>query len=307
MEEDIKKTISAVVVTHNRKELLKECLDSILCQVYPVDLIIVIDNASTDGTTEFLKENHYFDNAKIDYIRLPENTGCSGGFYEGIKKAYEKKFDFIWVMDDDAIVREDTLEALINFGNIVKEFGFLSSKAIDAGNLPINVPKIDSRLSSNRYPVWPQFLEYNAVSIRMSTFVSTLINAHIIGQIGFPLKECFMYVDDYEYTNRISGKLKSYIVGNSIVLHKRKIAKPPLIYLEEDKNRIKNHYYKYRNEFFYFRKNGPFKLFKMILQAFYNLYKSLFSKKYPLYKAGIIIRGVFASIFFRPKIEYPQS
>lgn len=48
-----KEKIAAVVVTYNRKELIGECLDAILLQTYPVDSIILIDNASTDGTPEF--------------------------------------------------------------------------------------------------------------------------------------------------------------------------------------------------------------------------------------------------------------
>ena len=87
-----KEKIAAVVVTYNRKELLKECLDALLRQTYSVDSIILIDNASNDGTPEFLKENGYLDNPKIDYVRLPENTGSAGGFYDGVKRGYKKGF-----------------------------------------------------------------------------------------------------------------------------------------------------------------------------------------------------------------------
>ena len=93
--ENKKEKIAAVVVTYNRKELLKECLDALLAQTHPLDSIILIDNASTDGTPEFLKEKGFLDNPKIDYVRLSENSGGAGGFYEGMKRGYEKGFDWV--------------------------------------------------------------------------------------------------------------------------------------------------------------------------------------------------------------------
>ena len=57
-------TICAVVVTYNRKELLIECLESLKEQSRTLDAILIIDNASTDGTPEILLKNGY-----IDHIR----------------------------------------------------------------------------------------------------------------------------------------------------------------------------------------------------------------------------------------------
>ena len=85
------KSIVAVVVTYNRKLLLMECLQAILEQTYPVSKILLIDNASTDGTEETLSENGYLVNPKINYIKMKVNTGGSGGFYEGMKRTMQKK------------------------------------------------------------------------------------------------------------------------------------------------------------------------------------------------------------------------
>jgi len=109
-----KEKIAAVVVTYNRKDLLKECLDALLNQTRPLDSIILIDNASTDGTPEFLKEKGYLDNPKIDYVRLPENTGGAGGFHEGVKRGYEKGYDWLWLMDDDALPEKSSLNNLLD-------------------------------------------------------------------------------------------------------------------------------------------------------------------------------------------------
>src|ERR1035441_9411687 len=103
-------SIAAVVVTYNRKALLGECLDALLKQTHPLDAIYVIDNASTDGTKEFLNERGYLRESKIRYVPLPDNTGGAGGFYEGLRHAFEAGFDWFWLMDDDVEPYLDGLE-----------------------------------------------------------------------------------------------------------------------------------------------------------------------------------------------------
>jgi rhamnopyranosyl-N-acetylglucosaminyl-diphospho-decaprenol beta-1,3/1,4-galactofuranosyltransferase len=133
------------VVTYNRKNLLLECLEAIRKQTRPVDAIYIIDNASTDGTPKVLKENGYIlelppfnlsepyeiehkisnlvngNHINIFYVRMHENTGSAGGFYEGVKRGYERGYDWLWLMDDDAEPKEDALEnlLLINAENIL--------------------------------------------------------------------------------------------------------------------------------------------------------------------------------------------
>ena len=70
--------ISAVVVTYNRKQLLAECVEALLKQTYPVNEIVILDNASTDGTTDFLEKIGVLQNDIVKYIRLESNTGGAG-------------------------------------------------------------------------------------------------------------------------------------------------------------------------------------------------------------------------------------
>jgi rhamnopyranosyl-N-acetylglucosaminyl-diphospho-decaprenol beta-1,3/1,4-galactofuranosyltransferase len=88
-------TVAAVVVTYNRSRLLLECLDALLRQTRPVDKIVLIDNASTDGTVEVLRSRGYLANPKIDYQRSEFNSGGAGGFHDGMKRAHELGFDWI--------------------------------------------------------------------------------------------------------------------------------------------------------------------------------------------------------------------
>ncbi len=131
-----KETVCAIVVTYNRKKLLIECLESLQSQTRTLECIYIIDNASTDGTPELLKENgfiqqlppqpldkpweveHKKNGISISYVRMNENTGGAGGFYEGVKRGYEKGFDWLWLMDDDVEPINTALETMVSYKNI---------------------------------------------------------------------------------------------------------------------------------------------------------------------------------------------
>ncbi len=106
-------SVCALVVTFNRRALLAECLDALLAQTHPVARIVVVDNASTDGTPELLRKRGFLDRPEVELVRLPENLGSSGGFATGIERARAGDEDWVWVMDDDAEPRPDALATLL--------------------------------------------------------------------------------------------------------------------------------------------------------------------------------------------------
>ena len=95
----------AVVVTCNRKAILKQCVEKLFLQTVSCD-VLVVDNASSDGTAEYLetlkREN------RVHVIKLSRNLGGAGGFNLGIRKAVEYGYEYIWTMDDDTLPRPDT-------------------------------------------------------------------------------------------------------------------------------------------------------------------------------------------------------
>jgi len=224
--ENKKEKIAAVVVTYNRKQLLKECLDALLSQTRPLDSIILIDNVSTDGTPEFLKESGYLDNSKIDYVRLPENTGGAGGFYEGVKRGYEKGYDWLWLMDDDSEPKKDALKTLISYvnsnnsENIVALAGTVLTLKGDVliyhrGRFDFRVifPLIQKPLSTKDY-------QKEIVEIDFASFVGLLIHKSVINKIKFPKKEFFLYHDDVEYCIRLRKEGKILLIPKSVIIHK---------------------------------------------------------------------------------------
>ena len=220
--EDERKKIAAIVVTYNRKELLKKCLDVLLTQTHPLDSIIILDNASTDGTGKMLREE-YLNNPIFDYLKLRENLGGAGGFYYGIKKAYEKEFNWLWLMDDDVLVKDDTLENLLN------DYLKLITNHIDIGmigSIPIYETN-DSKLSwilsyREKRKVYEKLedLKEKFIEVDSLPFNSVLLKRDVVKKIGLPEKGFFIWLDDVEYCCRIREKgMKIFLTKSSIVFH----------------------------------------------------------------------------------------
>jgi GT2 family glycosyltransferase len=166
--------VAAVVATYNRKKILRKNLQALLSQSRPLDEIIVIDGNSRDGTDLMMK----FEFPQVTYVRLNENMGASGHFHEGIKLAYRKGYDWIWVMDDDVVPNKNTLELLLH--EAIRE-----KKAVI-------VPKMVDDLQKP-YSGKPGLL-----------FAGGLFSRSSIKAVGLPLKEFFIYWDDIEYLWRLN-------------------------------------------------------------------------------------------------------
>lgn len=128
-------TVTAVVVSYNREALLRECLDGIATQTRPVDNVVVVDNASTDGSRDVIRGHEliaaHMADGTAHVVELKENTGGAGGFCAGIATALAD-FDaahtaetdvetaatsqsrhYLWLMDDDTVPTPTALEALL--------------------------------------------------------------------------------------------------------------------------------------------------------------------------------------------------
>ncbi|MBQ8720269.1 MAG: glycosyltransferase family 2 protein [Clostridia bacterium] len=236
--------ICAVVVTYNRKVLLAQCIEALLDQTYKKYDILLIDNASTDGTAEYIAP---YLSERVKYFNTGANLGGSGGFYYGMKLAYEAGYDWIWIMDDDVIPTGGALKALVNAKGKVKTASFLASCVYSKDETAMNSPEI-SRYATNGYRFWYENLNNKMVRLAHATFVSLLINRCAIDKCGLPLKDYFIWGDDTEYTMRVIGRYgAAYIVGDSKVYHMREIKSNLNLMNEVAPGRIKMYYYMVRN------------------------------------------------------------
>lgn len=98
--------LSVVVPNYNGADFLSRCLDAVLAQTAPVSQLIVVDNASTDGSADELHRTH----PRVELVRLPVNTGFAGGANAGVRAAAHP---YVAVLNSDAEPAPDWLEQLL--------------------------------------------------------------------------------------------------------------------------------------------------------------------------------------------------
>lgn len=305
----LNKKVAAVLVTYNRVALLQRAIDSLEKQTYPLEYVVIVNNNSTDGTKDYLDN---IKDSRIQPVHLASNTGGAGGFSAGINYSYGLDIDYIWIMDDDAVASEDALENLILADNNLKKentsWGFLCSHVLSDDNHCMNVPAISKKKNTSGYLNWPQFASSGIIGVDKATFVSVLFNKNTVKEVGLPVRQMFIWGDDTEYTWRISNKYPCYYVSNSVVYHKRVLAKSLSLSSEDSITRMPWYGYLYRNNLYNVRKHGGVnnllmhcnflikELLSIILKSNGNKFK----------KIGILISGTFRGVFFNPKIEFPK-
>jgi len=289
--------ILAIVVTYNRLDLLKECIDALSNQTFKAFDILVINNASTDGTDEYLQTEK--EKGILDFITKENNTGGAGGFNAGIKEALKRKYDFFWLMDDDTITKSNTLEELWNAAKGLKEnFGFLTSYALWKDGTHCKINKV--KLKGKDYYEDSFHNNKGIHKAKSATFVSLLINAEAAKEVGLPIKEFFIWSDDQEYTLRIQEKYDSYIVTHSEVVHKTANNLGSNIILD-DYRRIARYKIAFRNEWYIARKwkerNHQIAKIKQVCEGVIRF------SDHKAKRIWAILSGTVKGFFFRPKIE----
>ena len=214
--------VCAVVVSYNRKALLAECIAALLGQSRPVSRILVIDNASTDGTGDLFRSNGDLAASNITYIQLPVNVGGAGGFHEGVKRGFEQQGEWLWLLDDDTIATPTALEELFAARARFPEGSrpdLLASKVkwTDGSMHPMNVPRLKR---NDMLESAVRAAEQGTISIRASSFVSLLVHRRLVAEHGLPIADYFIWNDDVEYTARILRKEFGVLVPQSVVVHK---------------------------------------------------------------------------------------
>jgi GT2 family glycosyltransferase len=207
--------VCAVVVTHNRRELLRRCLAALGAQDRPVDEIVVVDNASTDGSAEMVRG----DFPSVELLALTENLGGAGGFHRGIERAHSRGHDWLWLMDDDTLVQPDTLSTLL-----------AGAARAPGGAPPLVASQVrwkDGRLHPMNEPAprrrRPAELAEGAaqglLALRYATFVSVAVRREAVDRCGLPLERFFIWGDDVEFTARVLREEPGYLVPESVVHH----------------------------------------------------------------------------------------
>jgi GT2 family glycosyltransferase len=145
-----KKIISYVIVTMNRKELLRKCVNSVMEQTGHDKEVIVVDNASSDGTAEMLTHEY----PDVVVLRKSTNIGAGGGRNAGTAVA---RGEIIVYLDDDAtLFTTDTAERVIRYFNDRPDVGVLGFRILDPETKQTcraSIPRCDRRLLTENTPI----------------------------------------------------------------------------------------------------------------------------------------------------------
>ncbi len=212
-----------VIVNWNGLHLLDACLEAVVAQTTPADLVIVVDNGSTDGSVARLRSAW----PQVEVIELERNLGVAAGNNAGIKRALAAGADYVLLLNNDADMRPDVIQLL--------------QAALDAGNGSVwaATPKIVYRAAPDRIwsaggeMVWwkgltkdrgtgqpdrGQFDEGGMVSYANTCCL--LIRAEAFARVGLMDEAYFMYFDDSDFCGRMlraGGKI--IYVPEAVVLH----------------------------------------------------------------------------------------
>lgn len=213
--------ITALVITHNRRRLLLECLEGVFAQTQPIDRVLLIDNASTDGTAELLAERGLLDRPQLEYVRLDRNRGSSGGFAEGVRRARALESDWIWMMDDDSAAGPDVLERLLASppAGDPRSAALCPKVVYGDGTLDRNQrgdfrrrlrPLPESAYVAGAYP-----------TLGFLSFVGALVRTSVVRAVEPPKAEFFVWGDDVEYSLRLRHHGEIRLVSEATMVHNR--------------------------------------------------------------------------------------
>jgi GT2 family glycosyltransferase len=174
--------VALIIVTFNRLDTLKKNLEHIRKQNRIPDYVLIVENASSDGTAEWLKEQNEF-----EYLLNNENIGWSGGLDLGMTLASKKwDVDFFWLMDDDSFPSHGVLESLIRSANSINDPSIIGLKGY---NLRKGIPRNSG-------------MSIGLIEVDFVLVDNALIPKKIMESIGTPDPDYFIMAEDYEYCQR---------------------------------------------------------------------------------------------------------
>jgi len=212
--------VACVIVTYNRKTLLKRCLDAVHAQSFKPSTVLIVDNASTDGTMVAVKDWGFFeclhDGIEYKYVLNSKNEGGSGGFYLGMKNVHESgKYDAYWIMDDDGQPEKDCLMNLVSY---LDRYDYIAPIVLSDGDhkscsFALHYDDIDS--FSKIMNAHDGIIENWA-----SPFNGILYSSHLIDKVGYPKREMFIWGDEANYHARcINAGYMPYTIIKAIHYH----------------------------------------------------------------------------------------
>jgi rhamnopyranosyl-N-acetylglucosaminyl-diphospho-decaprenol beta-1,3/1,4-galactofuranosyltransferase len=190
-------SVAAVVITYQRRDMLRRTLEGLRAQERPVDEIVVIDNGTSDGTADMLRR----DFPDVTHLRMEENIGPAGALQVGFEHANGKRHRWAWTHSDDILARPEALKTLLataeqlgddRLGLLCCWFEPVSTHYFHNGAL------WKHRVVQQRWPP----VGSPPYPTDVMTFKGALISMAMVPEIGVPVGDYFLMMEEYEYCLR---------------------------------------------------------------------------------------------------------
>ncbi len=244
--------IAVVIVCYNGRDYLPDCLNSLKEQtLLPTD-IIVVDNASTDGSQEFLSRfpasptGGQIPDSRFRIITNKKNLGFARANNQGIENVLKNKPDYIFLLNQDTICDKNCLAELVKVAQS-------SDKIFATQSLILCWPKKSQIQTSGDRIHFLGFghsgdyqKQYNDLTVKQLnkeiTYVSgaaMFINVKVLQEVGLMDKDLFMYHEDLDICLR--ARFLGYqmvLAPEAIVYHKYTAGIPPHRWYWSERNRL---------------------------------------------------------------------
>lgn len=258
--------VSAIVPTYNLKETVLECLQSIVNQDYPNLEVIVVDNGSTDGTSEAVIERF----PKVKLIRNLKNLGVTGGINTGIKEATG---DYIWLVDHDNILELNMLSIMLklaesdpNIGIVVPKIYYWENKDIIwAAGTSINLIT-----GENIFRGGKDVGQYDKVEEVQEAPANFLVKKEVIERVGLYDEIYYISYEDADFSFRVrKAGFKIVYAPKAVCYHKIPLLDPKI-----GKARwFSRAYWTARNKIIFMRKYSKcFPIFVLLYPVWFCIY-----------------------------------
>jgi GT2 family glycosyltransferase len=209
----LNKKIFVVIVTYNGAKWIEKCISSVLNSSYPIKIVIV-DNCSQDNSIEIL--NRF---PQIHLIQSQENLGFGKANNIGINFALNNQADYVFLLNQDTWIFEETIQSLVEIAEENPDFGILSPLHFSADG--INLDESFKTYYSRKVEVFK-----DVVIVPFVNAAAWLVSRKCIEKVGFFEPMYSHYGEDRNYCDRVLyHDFKIAIVEHSKICHDRIIAR----------------------------------------------------------------------------------
>jgi len=203
----MKPLVYIIILTYNGKENLEYCLPSVMKTDYPNFKIVVIDNASKDGSSEFVRKNY----PSVKLIRNEKNLYYSGGNNIGINYAITNEADYIVILNDDIIVDKRWLKYAVSVAEKDKRIGFIEFDLMD----PVKKGNMTYFENAKK-----EFKTLKTEPIEYITGCSMFVRVELFNNIGMFDEVFLIYAEETDLVRRAKKASYKLIKINIPVFHK---------------------------------------------------------------------------------------